>query len=302
MNKIAFTIDLDDWYHSVLVTGANWSKYPRIEDFYKHWDERYDYITEPSKRLFDLLDKYQVKATLFIIADIVERYPELVELIKSTDHKIACHSLHHTVPFNTKTQELTQSKEDWEDELQVSKKILENTFQKPVLGYRAPNAYFADWMIPILKRNGFLYDSSIAYNSIFNKTNLKTSQYPRNPFFLDDFGNVSQNKDDLFELPWPYLKAGPFALPGGGAYFFRLLGSFYFKKLLNQTLQTGDTVFYIHSLDLSDEKFPLQNFRYRPNYWVNKGYTTFKRVERLIKAYKNYFTPCEKILGYHEDN
>jgi len=296
-NKIALTIDLDDWYHSSLVTGANWSKYPRIETFYKDWKGNLDYITEPTKKLFDLLDKYSVRATLFIIADVVEHYPELVELIKSTNHEIACHSLHHTVPFNIKTNEITQSKKEWEDELKLAKNILEDTFQKPVFGYRAPSAYFADWMIPILKRNNFIYDSSIAYNSIFNKTNLITKQYSRNPFFIDDFGNVSQNADDLLEIPWPYFKLGPLALPGGGAFFFRLFGSSYFKKLLNQTLQCGDTVFYIHSLDLSDEKFPLQNFRYRPNYWVNKGLKTFKNLEILLSEYSTSICRAYEIFN-----
>ena len=236
INKIAFSIDLDDWYHTPLVSGANFSKFKDVNSFFNSWKGRFDYVTFPALKLLDILDTADIKVTFFVIADMVERYPELMKKLKNSKHEIAHHSLHHTIPFDTKTKILIQSEIEWEKELITAKDILENYFDRKIVGYRAPGAYFADWMIPLLKKNGFKYDSSIAYNSIYNKTNIKIKNIPRNCFHLNDKGELSDQKDDLFEIPWSYLKVGNIALPGGGAFFFRVLGYFYFRHLLNQTL------------------------------------------------------------------
>ena len=45
------------------------------------WNGRYDYLTEPTKRVLDMLDEYDIKATFFVVADVVEHYPGLVESI-----------------------------------------------------------------------------------------------------------------------------------------------------------------------------------------------------------------------------
>ena len=47
-SRIAFSIDLDDWYHTPLVSGANFSHYNTVEDFFDNWRGRYDYITGPT--------------------------------------------------------------------------------------------------------------------------------------------------------------------------------------------------------------------------------------------------------------
>ena len=77
-------MDLDDWYHTPLVAGANFSHYPTVDDFFNSWKDRYDYVSEPSYKLLELLDKYKVRATFFVIGDEVERYPELMKVLKGS--------------------------------------------------------------------------------------------------------------------------------------------------------------------------------------------------------------------------
>lgn len=296
-HQAAFTVDLDDWYHTPLVAGADFSHYPSVEDFFENWKKRYDYVTEPSFRLLELLKKHGIKATFFVIADMIERYPELMQALKASPHEIAHHSLHHTIPFHTKTKKITQSPEKWEEELIQAKALLENYFEKPIKGFRAPGAYFADWMIPILLRNGFEYDSSLVFNSVYNKTNLNLKQLPRTAYWLGKNAlPVEAKAERILEIPWPNLKLGQFYLPGGGAFFFRVFGYQYFKYLLNQNLKLGNTVFYIHSLDISYEKFPLGNFSRRPFYWYGKGKPTEKNLEKLLIAFQEQFCTCESIL------
>jgi peptidoglycan-N-acetylglucosamine deacetylase len=297
MNNLAFSIDLDDWYHTPLVSGADFSHYKTTDEFFKHWKEKYDYVSEPTYRLLDLLEKYNLKVTFFVIADMVDRYPELMSVLKSSGHEIAHHSLHHTIPFNTKTKEKVQTEKEWEDELLKAKGILEKYFEREIVGYRAPGAYFADWMVPILIKNGFRYDSSLVSNSIYNKSNRHLKHFPKVPFYLNTNFEVAKYQEEaLLEIPWVSRKVGSLYLPGGGAFFFRLFGAKYFIRMFNQHLKAGDGVFYIHSLDLSNEKFPLSNFRNRPFYWVNKGDKTLRQLDLFLGKFHKNICSCNSFL------
>ncbi len=46
----------------------------------------------------------------------------------------------------------------------------EDASGQKVIGYRAPNAYIAGWMVDALEDLGFRYDSSVCVNSFYNKT------------------------------------------------------------------------------------------------------------------------------------
>ncbi|NQE52500.1 hypothetical protein C5S29_02820 [ANME-1 cluster archaeon GoMg3.2] len=83
MNTLSITVDIEDWYHIPLVTGSPFSVYKDVNEFFEGWTRRYDYLTEPTKRVLDLLDEFDVTATFFVVADVVEHYPELVESIQS---------------------------------------------------------------------------------------------------------------------------------------------------------------------------------------------------------------------------
>ena len=50
-------------------------------------------LRKPTKRVLDMLDEYDIKATFFV--DVVDHYPGLVESIVERGHEIGCHGLHH---------------------------------------------------------------------------------------------------------------------------------------------------------------------------------------------------------------
>ena len=78
-HSLSVTIDIEDWYHIPSVTGSPFSVYKDINEFFEKWKERYDYLSEPTKRVLDLLDEFNIKATFFVVADIIEHYPGVVE-------------------------------------------------------------------------------------------------------------------------------------------------------------------------------------------------------------------------------
>ena len=86
MNTLSITIDIEDWYHIPSVTGSPFSVYKDVNEFFEGWTgRRYDYLTAPTKRVRDMLDEYDIKATFFVVADVVEHYPGLVESIVSAN-------------------------------------------------------------------------------------------------------------------------------------------------------------------------------------------------------------------------
>ena len=52
-------------------------------------------IPEVTPWVLDLLDKYEAKATFFMVGQNVERHPALLEEIKNRGHAIGNHTLHH---------------------------------------------------------------------------------------------------------------------------------------------------------------------------------------------------------------
>ncbi|MDE6272498.1 MAG: polysaccharide deacetylase family protein [Muribaculaceae bacterium] len=52
-------------------------------------------IPEVTPWVLDILDRYGVKATFFMVGQNAERYPELVEEIRRRGHRIGNHTLHH---------------------------------------------------------------------------------------------------------------------------------------------------------------------------------------------------------------
>jgi peptidoglycan-N-acetylglucosamine deacetylase len=297
LNKIALSFDVEDWYHGPMITGSSYARYKTYEEFFSEWKEGYDTITDAMSRVLNILNDFQIKATFFLVADIVAKYPVLVNELKSSGHEIACHSLNHYTTIHAKTKEKLKSDESFRNELLKAKNILESYFEQEIIGYRAPGAYFAAWMVAILKEAGFCYDSSVAYNSIYNKTDKELINIPTSPYYLamETLGPGS-SESEFIELPWSYCRVyGKYILPAGGGYFFRVLGISYFKHVLKKCLSDGDTMFYLHPIDISTVPIPMENFKARPFFWINKGKKTEKKLLALLNEFKGNMTTCKDV-------
>jgi peptidoglycan/xylan/chitin deacetylase (PgdA/CDA1 family) len=298
VHKIALSVDIEDWYHTPMVTGSSFSAFRDVNEFFKNWQGSYDKITGPTLKILDLFTELKITATFFVVADVVSKYPEIVAALKSSPHEIGCHGLHHHAAIDGKTKKMLQPKEKWEEELFKAKEILERTFQKEIIGYRAPGGFFGGWMVPILEKAGFKYDSSVSLNSLYNKTDNRQLVIPQKPYRI----NLSNLTDmppsgSMIELPWSNIRMAGINWPAGGAFFFRALGLRFFRHALKQNLKEHDTMFYFHSLDICNEKIPLSNFRKRPFYWINKGDKTFRKVKKLLLCFRDSMTTCGDVYN-----
>ncbi len=76
-----------------LYPSAIWRMNPNEKAVYLTFDD--GPIPESTPWLIETLDKYNVKATFFMVGDNVRKYPELLELIKSHGHRLGNHTFNH---------------------------------------------------------------------------------------------------------------------------------------------------------------------------------------------------------------
>ena len=280
-NSLAITIDIEDWYHIPSVCGSPFSVYQDTETFFEAWKERYDYLTQPTQLVLDLLRKHDIKATFFVVAEVARHYPGLIESIVENGHEIACHGLHHACKIDPKTKKPLMDKKTFETQTRLAKNILEKIAGVPVIGYRAPNALIAGWMINSLEDLGFRYDSSVSANSLYNKTDSPLSGVTTRPYYPHRHSlEPGPETRGILEFPFAYYDRG-IKIPTSGGPMLRFLGGTLILQGLKQSLERGDTIFYFHPIDIAREKFPTIGNK-RPLYWLFKGKVIENRINWIL--------------------
>lgn len=226
-HKIAFTVDVEDWYHGIELPVNSWSNYERRLEI-------------GLNKILHLLDEHNVKATFFILGWVAENYPTLIKKIAKQRHELASHGYSHT-----KVYELTPS--TFKKEVSRTKKIIEDLTGDELLAYRAP--FFSitkksSWALHILAETGHEIDASL--------TGVKTWRYgvencPSHIFQFKDCG--------LIEFPVSNYSFLGRKWGIGGAYF-RLFPYKFTQSRIEHHLKSNDyAMFYIHPWEY-DEKHP----------------------------------------------
>ncbi|OIN94803.1 hypothetical protein AUJ38_01625 [bacterium CG1_02_42_9] len=135
---------------------------------------------------FPLLKKYQLKATVFIISDFIDRNDYLTsdqikDMIDSALIEIGFHTLNHAYLKNTGSE--TAKKQIFE-----SKANLEKKFNVQILSFAYPYGAFDEQSIKLLKEAGYLAGVSTISN---------TSQSNKNLFYLSRMRATNYRGVDL---------------------------------------------------------------------------------------------------------
>ena len=287
-SKLAVSVDIEDWYHLPAVSGAPFSPYESAPDFLDSWDGEYDFLTKPTHRTLNMLDELEIQATFFVVADVVDNYPGLVEEISDRGHEIGCHGLHHECAINPDTKEARFTSEEYRKKLEQARDILKDASGQKITGFRAPNAYVSGWMLDVLRKLGFRYDSSVAKNSLYNKTDSTLEEVETTPYTPARGSLLPGNGRDLIEFPWPYYDFSVAKIPVAGGPLIRLLGYRIVNRGIQQCLRRGHTVFYFHPIDMARDRFPdVGNLKRRPTFRIGRGKTAEKRIKRVLATKKN---------------
>lgn len=267
----AISIDLEYWWCAEFLT-----KYLP--------EKKEDLIAESLNPLLDLLDKYNIKATFFVLGTVAEKYPHVIEEIYEKGHEIASHAYSHRTLYEL-------GKEEFEEEIRKSLSILRK--YKPI-GFRAPSFSINNstkWALEILEKYGFKYDSSIFP--------IKTMLYGvRNAplhIYKPSEGDVAKHDPDgkIMEFPLTVFKFGK-NIPIAGGFYFRALPLWFLKWRIKRINRNRPVVIYIHPWETYPRtprlKIPLFS-RFVTYYGINSA---LKKFETLLREFE--FKPIRELL------
>ncbi|MBU8871116.1 MAG: polysaccharide deacetylase family protein [Gemmatimonadales bacterium] len=225
------TIDVEEWFH-----GHNYLEAVRPED----WDTRESRVEKGMQICFDLLDRYQVKATFFVLGWTARRHPDLIRETVRRGHEIGCHSYSHPVVYEMTPDEFKADTEQALDTLAAA-----GTTE--VLGYRAPSFSITPPVhryLEILQDLGFQYDCSIfpVHHPRYGQPDS-----PRHAFKLDD------QRDSLIGIPMPTWRFLGLNIPFSGGGYLRWLPQPAFSVLRSGARRQGiPCIVYAHPWELDD--------------------------------------------------
>ncbi|MDP9179990.1 MAG: polysaccharide deacetylase family protein [Gemmatimonadota bacterium] len=218
-------VDLDGARH---IYRAHGWQYPAIDDAL---------FRSGIRRLFDLLEKWRIRATLFVIAEDLRDDAKRSLILEARDrgHELASHSSTH--------RHLTDlAGPDRVREVVDSKREIEAAAGAEVLGFRAPGYVLDETTLSLVAEAGYRYDSSmfIGTRRPAGGSCARTAA-PYRPF----------PDRALVEMPLPGYAGLP--LPFHPSYTL-LLGLQYFRLGLQRFLSRHDATFVLllHLTDLSD--------------------------------------------------
>lgn len=262
MRKTAFfTMDVESFGDISCLREKNRAEYEnfRVENMMA------DYL--------DLLDKYGIKATFFVVCSSLEYTGEYLARAVKGGHEIALHGLTHDIIAHTDREEIKR-------QLAEGKALLEREFNTKVCGYRAPCFAITNDVIEVVRELGFKYDSS--------RLDIKLS-YVRSAAGFDGFERVCEGilkSENFYEISPCKVKTpfGTVNISGGG--YLRLAPYSMVKRGIKKFLKTSDYyAFYCHPFDIFTGKVPpLKGISPLNAHYVKAGRKNFlSRTENIIK-------------------
>jgi polysaccharide deacetylase family protein (PEP-CTERM system associated) len=272
----AMSVDVEDYFHVAALSDS----IPRAT-----WDGMDARVGVSTRRLLDLFDAADTKATFFTLGWVAERHPDLVREIHRRGHEVACHGYSHKLVYE-------QSPEEFREETIRSKDILEDLIGQPVDGYRAASYSITPksrWALDILVEAGFAYDSSVfpVRHDLYGMPGAQ-----RFPHVLKTDGGAS-----LVEFPPSTAQVFGQSVPAAGGGYFRLY-PYAVSRWLIRRVNNGEgkpAVFYLHPWEIDTEQPRIEtHWRSRFRHYNNLDKCE-DRLRRLLGDF--HMTTCREVLS-----
>jgi len=269
-------IDFEDWYHPQLIQKYNTKKNCEPK------------IINGIDKIIDLLRINETSATFFMVGELLEIEPTLLDKILENGHEIAFHTMHHTKIDNENFQE------NFSKELQHFSKLTNHKSK----GFRAPTFSLnknSSWIIDFLAENNYQYDSSVvpAKSHLYGLPNAEIKPYRTSTSCFEK--NSPNGK--LIEFPLLVTKFFGKVIPAGGGFYLRFLPLNIIKNAIkNYEKQNIPATFYIHSWELTPEFMPKIKLPFKDSFITYHNLdSAFKKMDNLLKKFE--FTSFEKFLS-----
>jgi polysaccharide deacetylase family protein (PEP-CTERM system associated) len=234
----ALSVDVEDWFQ----VGAFETVIDRDS-----WDSRACRVERNTDAVLTLFDEAGIKGTFFTLGWVAERYPALMRRIVDAGHELASHGYGHDRVF-------TFTPKQFADDLERSRKLIEDTSGVLVTGYRAPSFSIdqrTPWAHEILAEQGYTYSSSVAP---IKHDHYGWAEAPR-------FAFRPVAGSDFLELPVTTAQLGPKRLAAGGGGFFRLLPYAFSKWAIRQVNEDAQrpAIIYFHPWEIDPDQPRVAN-------------------------------------------
>jgi len=271
----ALAIDTEEWYHSELVEGRR---------------SVVSLVGKATQPILDLLDRYQIKASFFIVGELADQNPDFIKSIFNKGHEIGCHGFTH--------QPLWKLNENiFREELDHFHSVMERILGKvKIKGFRAPSFSLDNrtkWALKILLDFGYQYDASIfpvKLNPLYG-----VSGAPTRPYRIS-FRDVREEdpQSPLMEFPLSPLMLGKLKVPISGGFYLRLFPLPFLYWGLRRINQNHPFLLYFHPweghLETPRFKLPPLN-RFISYHGIGSA---LQKFEFLLKHFK--FARVDQVL------
>ncbi|WP_101477067.1 polysaccharide deacetylase family protein [Candidatus Nitrosotalea bavarica] len=274
-------IDFEDWFHPELIqrhiTGLD--KTPTV--------------VNGIDKILDWLRKNETFATFFVVGELLEAKPELLDKIINGGHEIAFHTMYHT------RIDSPNFKEKFTEEI----KLFDKLTSKKSRGFRAPSFslnHSSSWLIDTLAENNYLYDSSVmpAKTKLYGIPNADIKPYKISSSSLEQ--NDPSGK--ITEFPLLTTKLLGYTIPACGGFYLRFLPPKIIERAIKNNMKKGiPATFFIHSWELTPELMPKVELLFSDSFitYHNIG-KALSRMDSLIKKFK--FTSFERFISENSIN
>ena len=265
----ALTVDVEDWYHICGI--GELTAVPRHA-----WR-----VAENVNKILTLLDRFQHKATFFMLGSVADSLPELAPMIADRGHEIASHGYSHTLVSDMDRQQFT------EELLQTGQILFEQTGRRPI-GYRAPQWSVSSrtpWVDDVLAEHGYRYDSS--RNPLPVVGDPAASRHPY---------RIETAHGPLWEIPPMVTPVRITNLPTGGGWGFRLFPLAMIRATIEGYVRAqAPAVLYLHprEVDPDGPRLRLPRLKRFAAYGTRTDAT--ERISVLLERYR--FITLEEMVG-----
>jgi polysaccharide deacetylase family protein (PEP-CTERM system associated) len=238
-------------------------------------------VVEQTERLVSLLKAAHQGGTFFVLGEVAEQYPELVQRLAAGGFELGLHGYSHCLVYEQREKAFLK-------ETQAAKALLEKIGDREVVGFRAPSWSITKrsfWALKILAAMGFQYDSSIlpakAYLGGVNRSNPLIHR---------------RAEADIIEVPPSIFSIGPFRLPFSGGLYLRTLPYGFIRYCITRLNKKGiPAVIYLHPWEL-DTGLPRLGVGWKGRYALYYNLdTTQSKVEQLLAEFS--FAPVCEVLN-----
>ena len=268
-------IDFEDWFHLELIQKYLGTK------------KRNPSVINGIDKILDWLRKNDIYATFFMVGELLEIKPELLDKILSQGHEIGFHTMTHS------RLDSPNYHEKFENDIIHFEKLTNGKSR----GFRAPSfslSHKTSWAIDTLSKHNYMYDSSIvpAKTRLYGVPNAQKKPYK--------ITSKSIEQDDLngsmIEFPLLTTKLLGKTIPAGGGFYIRTLPLFIIEKAIKQNNNNLiPSSLYIHSWELTPEYMPKIALSFLDNFVTYYNLKkTMKKMDKIIKTFD--FTSFERYM------